>query len=69
MIYKSKNLTKTVENGRVLYLNSNYYKRLDISHPTLYIKRNIINSFGGFDTKLKISADYIFGIKMFFNQI
>ena len=36
-------------------------------HPTLYIKRNIINSFGGFDTKLKISADYMFILKNVFS--
>ena len=34
-------------------------------HPSLYVKRDLLNSISGFDTKFRISADYDLIIKLF----
>lgn len=43
------------------YLNNGWMP----PHPSLYVKKDIINSLGGFDTSFKISGDYMFILKAF----
>jgi glycosyltransferase involved in cell wall biosynthesis len=39
------------------------------AHPTLYLKREIYENFGGFDTSFKIAADYDFILRIFSSGI
>ncbi len=38
------------------------------AHPTLYLKKDIYNEFGGFNTKFDIAADYDFILRVFKNE-
>lgn len=61
-----KNMTKTIRKWKSSPFKLKLLKKGWMPpHPTLYIKRNVFNSCGGFDTNLKISADYMFILKMF----
>ena len=37
-------------------------------HPSMFVKKIIYDSVGGYDTKYKISSDYDFILKVFFNE-
>ena len=38
------------------------------AHPTLYLKKDIYERFGGFNTQYKIAADYDFILRVFKNK-
>ncbi len=61
-----KNINKTIRKWKSSPFKSKFIKYGWMPpHPTLYVKRKIINSLNGFDPSFKISADYMFVLKIF----
>lgn len=61
-----KNISKTIRKWKSSPFKLNLLKNGWMPpHPSLYVKKKIINSLGGFDTSFKISGDYMFILKIF----
>lgn len=65
-------LAMVYQNGKVKIEDK---KELDIMwyqmavpHPTVFVKRNVYEKFGGFNTKYKLSSDYDFLLRLYSQQ-
>ena len=56
----------TIKNNKEL---SDIWYYMPINHPAFFVKREVYEKYGGFDTDYKIAADYEFVFRLFVNAV
>ena len=69
LVYVNANFDKVVRNWKAgSYKVSKFYQGWMVPHPTFFVKRNIYERLGYFNTSLKYAADYELMLRFMFKQ-